>query len=288
MSLRVNPGASLATRSPQEVSKNSRFSNDFQRWLHENGYGHYKFAQGNVPAFGGRSQPGEKLKNEPVIFIHGNSDSAAGWEKSIEHFASKGYKPSEMYAMTWGDANPLKAANQHHSKQNLEEVRAFIEAVKKYTGAEKVDVIGHSMGVTLARKAIQGGDAYDPYAGKGFNLGKPLTDSVDTFVGIAGANQGLNAALFTGNLTPTTNRVSGLHPQSALLKDLNAVNRDEGKHIFSIYSHSDQVIGLGQAKKTSPIPEQDGEKVYNTYGHMGVRDLSVDVQLAMVRNNIIP
>jgi triacylglycerol lipase len=296
MSLRVNTRnpALTAQRSRAaeagkvEVSKDSRFSNDFHRWLHENGYGHHKFAQGNVPAFGGKSHAGEQVKNEPVIFIHGNSDSAAGWKKSIEHFSSQGYKPSEMYAMTWGDADMKKAAQQHHSQQNLEEVRAFIQAVKEYTGAQKVDVIGHSMGVTLARKAIQGGDAYDPYTRQSFNLGKPLTEKVDTFVGIAGANQGLKAALYTGNLTPTTNRVSGLHPQSALLKDINSVNRDEGQHIFSIWSRSDQVIGLGQAARTSPIPEQDGQKVYNTYGHMGTRDMSVDVQLAMVRNQLIP
>jgi triacylglycerol esterase/lipase EstA (alpha/beta hydrolase family) len=33
-------------------------------------------------------------------------------------------------------------------------VRKFIEAVLDYTRADKIYVIGHSMGVTLARKAI--------------------------------------------------------------------------------------------------------------------------------------
>ena len=40
-------------------------------------------------------------------------------------------------------------------------LRAFIEAVLTYTKADKVDVISHSMGVTLARKAIQGGNSKD-------------------------------------------------------------------------------------------------------------------------------
>ncbi|OJH39211.1 hypothetical protein [Cystobacter ferrugineus] len=66
-------------------------------------------------------------------------------------------------------------------------MRAFIQAVQEYTGARKVDVIGHSMGVTLARKAIQGGPGYDPYGGDHFDLGAPLTGRVDTFVGIAGS-----------------------------------------------------------------------------------------------------
>jgi hypothetical protein len=143
------------------------------------------------------------------------------------------------------------------------------------------------MGVTLARKAIQGGDGFDPYAGKKYDLGRPLTGSVDTFVGIAGANHGLAAARWTGDLVPTTNRTSGLHPDSALLKDLNAVGHDEGSHVFSIWSHVDEVVGVGLAGRTSPIPQQDGARVYGTFpfGHMGLKNLTGDTQLAMVRDH---
>jgi triacylglycerol lipase len=269
------------------VSKDSRFSNDFQKWLFEHGYGKYDFAKGNVPAFGGRSKPGEKVTKEPVIFIHGNSDSAAGWKDSIETFSKNGYKPSEMYAMTWGPSNPLLSGQQYHSEKYLEEVRAFIQAVKEYTGAEKVDVIGHSMGVTLARKAIQGGDGFDSQTHQKFNLGKPLTNSVDTFVGIAGANHGLASALWTGDLVPTTNTTDGLHPASKFLEDINAVNHDEGAHVYSIWSNADELIGVGLAGFTSPIPGQDGEKVYNTFpfGHIGLKDLTAETQLAMIRDH---
>src|SRR5690348_15313624 len=102
ISSQPSTASTLRTSQANEVSvsKESRFSNDFQKWLHENGYGQYDFAKGNVPAFGGKSTPGEKVTQEPVIFIHGNSDSAAGWKNSIESFAKQGYKPSEMYAMT--------------------------------------------------------------------------------------------------------------------------------------------------------------------------------------------
>ncbi|WP_309890208.1 lipase family protein [Archangium sp.] len=275
--------------APLSVSKASRFSSDFKSWLQANGYGHHAFAQGKVPAFGGKGSPGEKVTKEPVIFIHGNSDSAAGWKNSIEHFSKQGYKPSELYAMTWGPSDPMKAEQQHHSREYTEEVRAFIQAVKEYTGAEKVDVIGHSMGVTLARKAIQGGDGFDPYEGRKYSLGKAMTDSVDTFVGIAGANRGLTSALFTGNLVPTTNRVSGLHPASAFLEDLNAVNHDEGSHVYSMWSHVDELVGVGMARATSPIPGQDGQKVYGTFpfGHMGLKNLTAEAQLAMVRDHQI-
>ncbi|KFE66245.1 lipase family protein [Hyalangium minutum] len=282
------PSTARTSRADEvSVSKQSRFSNDFQKWLHENGYGKYDFAKGNVPAFGGKSSSGEKVTKEPVIFIHGNSDSAAGWKNSIETFAKDGYKPSEMYAMTWGPMDPMKSGQQYHSEKNLEEVRAFIEAVKKYTGAEKVDVIGHSMGVTLARKAIQGGDGFDSQTHQKYDLGKPLTDSVDTFVGIAGANHGLASALFTGDLVPTTNKTDGLHPSSKFLSDINAVNHDEGSHVYSIWSHADELVGVGIAGATSPIPGQDGQKVYGTFpfGHMGVKNYTAETQLAMIRDH---
>ena len=44
-----------------------------------------------------------------------------------------------------------------HSKEYNQYLRAFTEAVIKYTGAEKVDIIGHSMGVTFGRRVIKGG-----------------------------------------------------------------------------------------------------------------------------------
>lgn len=287
------PGASstAAAAAPATVSKDSRFSSDFKSWLQTNGYGGYDFAKGDVPSFGGRAAPGEKLAHDPVIFIHGNSDSAAGWNASIEHFGSQGYKPSEMYAMTWGPQSPLLASQQAHSRHYEEEVRGFIQAVKEYTGAEKVDVIGHSMGVTLARKAIQGGDGFDPYPGGGhYDLGAPLTQSVDTFVGISGANHGLASALLTGNLVPTTNLATGLHPASAFLQDINGKNHDEGDHVFSIWSQVDPILGVGTAGTTGPIPGQDGQKVYDSYpyGHMGSRDLSAEVQLAMIQEHVVP
>lgn len=44
-------------------------------------------------------------------------------------------------------------------------MRAFVEAVIEYTGAPKVNIIGHSMGVTIGRKVIKGGSATDHVSG---------------------------------------------------------------------------------------------------------------------------
>lgn len=40
-----------------------------------------------------------------------------------------------------------------------------MEAVLAYTGAPRVNIIGHSMGVSLGRKVIKGGPALDHSAG---------------------------------------------------------------------------------------------------------------------------
>jgi len=80
-------------------------------------------------------------------------------------------------------------SQQTHSSEYLEYNRAWIEAVLAYTGADKIDVITHSMGVTLGRRIIKGGVVTaEP---RTIDLGEPLTSRVDTFIGIAGANWGL-------------------------------------------------------------------------------------------------
>ena len=52
-------------------------------------------------------------------------------------------------------------------------MRKFVEAVLVYTKAPKVIVIGHSMGVTLGRKVIKGGNVVDHVAGN-YSLGPSL------------------------------------------------------------------------------------------------------------------
>ncbi|MBX7172833.1 MAG: hypothetical protein K1X72_17820 [Pyrinomonadaceae bacterium] len=281
-----------------------QLTNDFQNWLNANGYSSYNFNSGGN-SFGGRAFAGEALANEPVIFIHGNSDAAngnaygmTGWTASRNYFISQGYKGAELYAITWGDSNPALSAYQYHSLPNLQKIRAFIQAVKAYTGAAKVDIVTHSMGVTLTRKAILGGTGNDALNGGNYNLGASITSSVDTFVGIAGANRGLVSCYTSGGTTPTCAATNGLYPGylyfgfvtgvSNILTNMNASSHYEGTYVYSMWSTVDEVIGYGNlvyGNYTSQIPGQNGEVRFTSvpYGHFNSKDLTGYNQWRMVK-----
>ncbi len=306
------PAEELGTATGAAVST-SGFTSHFRTWLSANGYDAYNLVRTDLVggSYGGKASSTDTVVNQPVIFIHGNSDKAvgtgtagqSGWNASIEYFQSQGYKTSELYATTWGPADASMSAYQYHSKTYVMKVRKLIEAVKAYTGAAKVDVIAHSMGVTLARKAILGGYATDSLEGGQYYIGPPLTASVDTFVGIAGANRGLTSCYTTGGSTPTCANTNGLYPgywngagvsgRSAYLQNLYSTSQFEGAFRYSIHSTADEVIGGGGVvyyEYTSRIPGQTGEKMYSgyPYGHFNVKDLTGSVQWNMVKYHVVP
>lgn len=292
----------------------SGFTTHFRTWLEANGYEPtYNLIRDDLEggSFGGKASAADTVTKQPVIFIHGNSDKAVGtgalgqtgWNASIDHFLANGYKTSELYATTWGPANAALSPYQYHSKTNVMKVRKLIEAVLAYTGASKVDIVAHSMGVTLARKAILGGSASDALEGGSYSVGASLKSKVDTFVGIAGANLGLTSCYLSGPSTPTCGSTNGLYPgylfgfyvtgRSSFLNDLLAQSKFEGSYRYSIYSTADEVVGYGglvYGEYTSRIPGQTGEKKYTSapYGHFNSKDLTAAVQLAMVTSHTIP
>lgn len=299
----VGDDASATATDSSAVTKAASpagLTTDFRSWLTANGYGAYNFARDDLSngSFGGRTTAGQAVVNQPVIFIHGNSDRAlgdgsalsTGWAASQAYFQSKGYTSAELYATTWGPANALLSSQQYHSKEYLQYLRAFIQAVKAYTGATKVDIVAHSMGVTLARKALEGGAGNDALGGGAYNLGPALTSSVDTFVGISGANLGLTSCYLSGPTTPTCGSTNGLYPGyliggfgpygvSSYLSALNATTHEEGSHVYSIWSSADEVVGYGCIvwyQNTCAVPGQNGQVTFSSYpyGHVGAKDLT--------------
>ena len=54
----------------------------FSTWLNANGYGSHGFERKDLDggAYGGFSSGTDKATHKPVIFIHGNSDIAVGYD----------------------------------------------------------------------------------------------------------------------------------------------------------------------------------------------------------------
>ncbi|CAJ0581653.1 unnamed protein product, partial [Mesorhabditis spiculigera] len=279
------------------------FTPHFSRWL-DNYYGPQIRTQmervdlGPKGSFGGKQNDADPVVNQPVVFVHGVSDTAG--EKPTEAanwFRNKaGYRSSEVYSTTYfngAQGNPLKWVEYSMKCEYVKQVRALIVAVRLYTGRQ-VDVIGFSLGVVVSRKAILGGHCVD----SGEYLGGPLTKFIDTYVGVAGPNHGISlqmaglqlpACLFGG--LPICNQLNGLYsgncPQtSRYLQDINAIQRYEGQHIYTIYSKQDQTVGFVVCGGlTSQIAGQDGERQYDGLKHDECFHSTHNIQLHMVRDH---
>jgi pimeloyl-ACP methyl ester carboxylesterase len=117
-----------------------------------------------VPVIGfGAAGP---IERTPVIFLHGNNDTPyptlcnpyGNMHEFAQYFVDHGYTASELWALGYqGDQCDLLADEQHRSGEahttlaNIPDLRAFVRAVLDYTGAKRVDIVAHSLGVTLTR-----------------------------------------------------------------------------------------------------------------------------------------
>ena len=116
-----------------------------------------------------------RVKHTPVIFLHGNNDTPFatacnpfGYIHAMaQFFADHGYAASELWGLGYqGDqcdlgANPTnRSAGAHSTVANIPDLRRFVHAVLHYTGARQVDIVGHSLGVTLARAWLRTDHAF--------------------------------------------------------------------------------------------------------------------------------
>jgi len=270
----------------------------FRNWIFEHGYDQYNFPRDDIEngGFGGKVDD-EILTNDPVIFIHGLVSRAFYWEPVMDYFLSNGYKPSELYATTWGIPNRKYFPTSYYSEENVMHVRKFVEAVIQYTGATSIDIISSSMGVPLSRKVIKGGEAWDNGT---YNVGPPLTWIVDTWIGIVGINYGVNECAETLSHIPICNRRNGNYPgimvgrevvnRSEFLEDLLQDPGFEGAYRYVLYSLTDEMLKDGEpvyCQITSQVPKQTDEKVFTTveYTHRDTGLLTAGLQLSLIQNH---
>jgi pimeloyl-ACP methyl ester carboxylesterase len=122
-----------------------------------------------VIGFGGGTAGGP-VNRVPVIFLHGNNDTPYAtacnpygrMQALAQHLADNGYSTSELWGLGYqGDQCDLgadqtrRSSIAHTNQANVPDLRRFVRAVLAFTGAREVDIVGHSLGVTLAREWIR-------------------------------------------------------------------------------------------------------------------------------------
>src|SRR5712671_2795319 len=127
-----------------------------------------------VPVIGFGGSDG-RVERVPVIFLHGNNDTPfptacnpfGSIHNLAQYFLDAGYRPRELWGLGYqGDqcdliATPTNRSGFAHSTEaNVPDLRAFVAAVLEYTGAKQVDIVAHSLGVTLTREWMRQDHAF--------------------------------------------------------------------------------------------------------------------------------
>ena len=90
---------------------------------------------------------------KPIVFIHGFAGSAAQFESQAMRFESNGYPASYIAAYEYDSSPGLSP--EFPPADVLAGIDQVIATVLKDTGADKVDVIGHSLGTRVSQAYLK-------------------------------------------------------------------------------------------------------------------------------------
>jgi len=161
--------------------------------------GEFQFAGGFSPTnapYGGFGGGSCQAQHTPVVFLHGNGDEAKNWDyppstgvpSVYDSFKNAGYNDCELFGVNYLSSSERGAPQyNYHRPASADLVADFIADVLAYTGASQVDVVSHSLGVTVGMHAIDRGG---------------LWPSVRRYVAIGGALRGLASCYWAGYANP--------------------------------------------------------------------------------------
>ncbi len=95
----------------------------------------------------------------PVIFVHGNGDSAALWQTLVWRFESNGFARENLFAFNFTDPtarddDTKEQPNRSSAADQVRELTAQIEQVLAQTRAPKLSLVGSSRGGITIRNAL--------------------------------------------------------------------------------------------------------------------------------------
>ena len=204
-----------------------------------------------------------------VVLVHGNTGSPSHWNDTVSTLKGRGYLASQLYLPNWG--SKTSAGSNDHGAANTTVVKNSITAAYAASCTGKIDVIGHSMGVTLAMKAIN----ELAYAGR-----------VNSFISVAGAQHGLNSCgVYPFNVANATCGADGLSIDSPLIKSVRG--KRYGAKMYSIKSWIDEIVCIGSCyvygSHTSNVDLQNASYDYSL-GHFGLVTYTTTGQANLIMN----
>ena len=121
-----------------------------------------------VSAVTTRPQIGAQL---PIVFVHGNGDSAALWQTTIWRFESNGYDPSLLFAVdlvhpSAPREDSVPEENRSNTTEQAAQLAGVVARVLITTGRDRVVLVGNSRGGNTIRNYVKfgGGHAHTAIA----------------------------------------------------------------------------------------------------------------------------
>ena len=98
----------------------------------------------------------------PVVFVHGNGDSAAQWINNIWRFEANGWRRNQLFAVDFAYPNARSDDSKPQpwrssTDDELKALRAFVTQVRKTTRRPKVALIASARGGNTVRNYLKNG-----------------------------------------------------------------------------------------------------------------------------------
>ena len=206
---------------------------------------------------------------DAVVLVHGNSASPSSWDNTYSELLSRGYSSGDIYRPNWGSKS-CAACNDHSGSEETP-VRQAIQQALQNSCTGSIDVIGHSMGATLAAQQIS-------------KLG--VASNVDTFIGVAVAFRGLwTCGTYPFNVWSSTCATHGLSVSSPFLDGL--YGDQFGRKMYSIKSYIDQIVCATGVCTVGGIHSSSIWNENNSYtyvlGHFGLQSDTAKKQVDLIQ-----
>ena len=182
--------------------------------LYCTGFADPQYAGGFSPGVGDGGFGGASactVTHVPVVFIHGNGDTAyslamppttvSGYPAPpasvYQALKNAGYQDCEIFGVNYLNASERELSQDNYMQESKYQIiNSFIQKVKSYTKSSQVDIVAHSLGVSQAIAAMDYSKSWG---------------SVRRFVAIAGGLHGLQSCYYVGDADPYAPTCGGVN-----------------------------------------------------------------------------